>query len=111
MRVSLKPPIARRWGWMTTARPSAMRRMWRPIRICFPSGRRCSSSRRVSRPADMPLSAEHPQGAKRFNGKTHQVFGVQNISQVQGGKLMRVHQTTIEDGLYDDTVDYTTMAF
>lgn len=60
---------------------------------------------------DMPLSAEHPQGAKRFNGKTHQVFGVQNISQVQGGKLMRVHQTSIEDGLYDDAVDYTTMSF
>jgi len=59
----------------------------------------------------MPESAEHPQGDKMFNGKTHQVFGHQNISKVEGGKLMRVHRTSLEDGMYDDAVDYTTMAF
>ena len=57
---------------------------------------------------DMPESREHPQGAKRFNGKTHQVFGHQNISKVEGGKLVRVHTTSIEDTLYPDEVDYTT---
>ncbi len=60
---------------------------------------------------DLPYGIERPQGAKRFNGKTHQVFGTQNISQVQGGKLVRVHQTTLEDGLYDDAVDYTATSF
>ena len=29
---------------------------------------------------------EHPQGAKVFNGKTHQVFGHQYISRVEDGK-------------------------
>lgn len=28
---------------------------------------------------------DHPQGAKTFNGKTHQAFGIQNISKVDGG--------------------------
>ena len=60
---------------------------------------------------DLPYGIERPQGGKRFNGKTHQVFGAQNISQVQGGKLIRVHQTSIEDGLYDDAVDYTSQPF
>jgi branched-chain amino acid transport system substrate-binding protein len=60
---------------------------------------------------DLPYGIERPQGAKVFNGKTHQVFGTQNISQVQGGKLIRVHQTTMEDGAYADAVDYTTMSF
>lgn len=57
---------------------------------------------------DMPLSREHPQGAKRFNGKTHQVFGHQYISRVEGGRLNVVHTTSIEDTLYPDEVDYTT---
>lgn len=52
---------------------------------------------------------EHPQGAKQFNGKTHQVFGSQNISKVEGGKLKVVHRTKIEDGLYDSPTDYTKM--
>ena len=60
---------------------------------------------------DLPYGIERPQGAKRFNGKMHQVFGSQNISQVQGGKLVKVHTTTIEEGLYEDAVDYTTMSF
>lgn len=54
-------------------------------------------------------SQEHPQGAKRFNGKTHQVFGSQHISRVEGGKLTVVHTTSIEDGLYESTADYTKM--
>ena len=37
-----------------------------------------------------------------FNGKTHQVFGVQNISKVKAGKLDVVHKTTIEDGKYTE---------
>jgi branched-chain amino acid transport system substrate-binding protein len=60
---------------------------------------------------DLPYGIERPQGAKMFNGKTHQVFGTQNISQVQGGKLIRVHQTSMADGAYEDAVDYTTMPF
>lgn len=54
---------------------------------------------------------EHPQGPKVFNGKTHQVFGIQHISKVGDGRLDVVHTTTIEDGLYPDQVDYTTMSF
>jgi len=50
---------------------------------------------------------EHPQGDKVFNGKTHQVFGKQSISKVEGGKLNVVHTTAIEDGMYPDEVDYT----
>ncbi len=57
---------------------------------------------------DMAHSNAHPQGAKRFNGKTHQVFGHQYISRVEGGKLVKVHTTSIEDTLYPDEVDYTT---
>ncbi|GHF51365.1 ABC transporter substrate-binding protein [Seohaeicola zhoushanensis] len=57
---------------------------------------------------DMPESAAHPQGAKRFNGKTHQVFGHQYITKVEGGKLVLQHTTSIEDTLYPDEVDYTT---
>ena len=60
---------------------------------------------------DMPESNEHPQGAKRFNGKTHQVFGHQYISRVEDGFLKRVHSTSIEDTLYPDEVDYTTQSF
>ncbi|APE43517.1 branched-chain amino acid ABC transporter substrate-binding protein [Sulfitobacter alexandrii] len=60
---------------------------------------------------DMPESDAHPQGPKRFNGKTHQVFGVQYISRVENGKLVKVHTTSIEDTLYPDEVDYTTMSF
>ncbi len=50
------------------------------------------------------------KGAKLFNGKTHQVFGHQYITQVQNGKLIKVHTTSIEDTLYPDEVDYTTQA-
>ena len=60
---------------------------------------------------DMPHSREHPQGAKLFNGKTHQVFGPQYISQVKGGKLEVVHTTSIEDTLYPDEADYTKQSF
>jgi branched-chain amino acid transport system substrate-binding protein len=60
---------------------------------------------------EMPASREHPQGDKVFNGKTHQVFGHQHISVVEGGRMNVVHTTSIEDGLYEDEVDYTTMAF
>jgi len=59
----------------------------------------------------MEQSNEHPQGAKLFNGKTHQVFGPQYISKVENGKLVLQYTTSIEDGLYPDEVDYTTQAF
>jgi branched-chain amino acid transport system substrate-binding protein len=55
-------------------------------------------------------SNEHPQGQKVFNGKLHQAFGVQNISQVNSGKLKVVHTTSIEDGLYEPEADYTKMS-
>jgi branched-chain amino acid transport system substrate-binding protein len=54
---------------------------------------------------------DHPQGPKTFNGKTHQAFGIQNISKVEGGRLTVVHKTSIEDGLYPDEVDYTSQSF
>ena len=60
---------------------------------------------------DFAAGNEHPQGDKVFNGKTHQVFGHQSISKVEGGRLNVVHTTSIEDGLYPDEVDYTTMSF
>ncbi|MGD9865724.1 MAG: ABC transporter substrate-binding protein, partial [Pseudodonghicola sp.] len=60
---------------------------------------------------DMPQSNEHPQGPKRFNGKTHQVFGQQYVSRVEGGKLLVQHATSLEDGFYPDETDYTKMSF
>lgn len=60
---------------------------------------------------DMPESMDHPQGPKRFNGKTHQTFGVQYISKVEDGKLVVQHTASIEDGMYEDEVDYTTQSF
>jgi len=59
----------------------------------------------------LPHSAEHPQGAKIFNGKTHQTFGHQYISKVSGGKMELVHTTSIEDTFYEDEVDYTKQSF
>jgi len=59
----------------------------------------------------MPESREHPQGDKVFNGRTHQVFGHQFISRVEGARLSVVHKTSIEDGMYPDEVDYTTQPF
>lgn len=59
----------------------------------------------------MDEGMDHPQGPKLFNGKTHQVFGRQYISQVQGNRLVRVHSTSIEDTFYPDEADYTTMPF
>jgi branched-chain amino acid transport system substrate-binding protein len=50
---------------------------------------------------------EHPQGAKVFNGKLHQCYGHQYVSQVEGRKLKVVHRTRIEDGLYEPEADYT----
>jgi len=60
---------------------------------------------------DMPHSDDHPQGAKLFNGKTHQVFGSQYISKVTDGNLVVEHTASIEEGLYEDEVDYTTQSF
>ena len=59
----------------------------------------------------IPHSHAHPQGAKLFNGRTHQVFGHQYISKVVDGKLSLVHTTSIEDGLYPDETDYTSIPF
>lgn len=59
----------------------------------------------------IPLSDDHPQGEKIFNGRTHQVFGKQSISRVEGGRMNRVHLTSIEDTLYEDEVDYTKQSF
>lgn len=60
---------------------------------------------------EMEHSRQHPQGAKLFNGKTHQVFGPQYISRVEDGLLRKVHTTSIEDTFYPDEVDYTTQPF
>ncbi len=53
---------------------------------------------------------EHPQGHKKFDGKLHQAFAQQFISQVEDRKLKVVHRTTIEDSLYEPEADYTTQA-
>jgi branched-chain amino acid transport system substrate-binding protein len=58
----------------------------------------------------IPEGNEHPQGDKIFNGKLHQAFGHQNITQVKGGLGELVYRTTVEEGLYDSTEDYTKMA-
>ncbi|GHC80127.1 ABC transporter substrate-binding protein [Limoniibacter endophyticus] len=60
---------------------------------------------------DFEAGLEHPQGKKRFIGKIHQVFGEQNISRVEGGRLHVVHRTAIEDGLYEPEGDYTMQTF
>lgn len=73
-------------------------------------GDRAALIEAVEAMTDMPHSNEHPQGAKRFNGKTHQVFGHQYISKVTDGRLIVVHTTSIEDTLYPDEVDYTTQS-
>jgi branched-chain amino acid transport system substrate-binding protein len=57
----------------------------------------------------IPESNEHPQGDKVFDGKKHQVFGHQSISLVEKGKLKVVHRTSIKDGLYENSTDYTKM--
>ncbi|MCE6969736.1 MULTISPECIES: ABC transporter substrate-binding protein [Rhodobacterales] len=60
---------------------------------------------------DMPAGRERPQGAKVFNAKLHQAFGHQFITKLEGGKLVKVHETSIEDGHYESDVDYTAMSF
>ncbi len=45
-----------------------------------------------------------PQGAKVFNGKTHQSFGHQCITKAQGGRLDLVHRTPIEETFYPDDI-------
>ncbi|WP_421696089.1 ABC transporter substrate-binding protein [Aestuariivirga sp.] len=57
----------------------------------------------------IPEGNEHPQGDKIFNGKIHQVFGHQNITQVKNGVGEMVYRTTIEEGLYEPEADYTKM--
>ncbi|QGX99698.1 ABC transporter substrate-binding protein [Roseovarius faecimaris] len=74
-------------------------------------GDRASLIEAVEAMTDMPESDDHPQGAKKFNGKTHQTFGHQYISKVMDGKLVKQHTTSIEDGMYEDEVDYTQMSF
>ena len=54
---------------------------------------------------------EHPQGPKRFDARIHQVFGIQNISVVEDGRLRVVHKTSIEDGMYEPEADYTAQPF
>lgn len=61
--------------------------------------------------SEMPAGIAHPQGDKLFNGRTHQVFGPQYISKVEGGRLNVTHVAPIEDTLYPDEVDYTARSF
>jgi branched-chain amino acid transport system substrate-binding protein len=74
------------------------------------AGDRAKLIEAVEAMTDMPESDAHPQGAKVFSGKTHQCFGHQNISKVEGGRLNPVHRTSIADGDYPPEVDYTTQA-
>ena len=43
----------------------------------------------------------------KFDGRLHQCFGPQFISQVADKKLKVVHRASIEDGLYEPEADYT----
>lgn len=61
--------------------------------------------------SSIDYSDEHPQGAKEFNGRTHQVFGHQHVSKVTDRKLLVAHTTSIEESYYEDEVDYTTHSF
>ncbi len=74
-------------------------------------GDRAALIEAVEAMTDMAEGRDHPQGAKIFNGRTHQVFGHQYISRVNGGRLEVVHRTSIEDTFYPDEVDYTKMSF
>lgn len=58
-----------------------------------------------------PESVEHPQGAKRFVGRLHQVFGHQFISRVEKRRLTVAHRTAIEDSMYEPEADYTKQPF
>lgn len=60
---------------------------------------------------EIPESLAHPQGPKRFNGRTHQVFARQFITQLRDGYLARVRTTPIEASIYPDEVDYTLRPF
>jgi branched-chain amino acid transport system substrate-binding protein len=42
-----------------------------------------------------------------FNGRLHQCYGHQYVSQVENKRLKVVHRTRIEDGLYEPEGDYT----
>ena len=75
------------------------------------TGDRAKLIEAVEAMTDMPHSHAHPQGAKRFNGKTHQTFGHQYITRVNNSRLDLVHTTSIEDTLYPDEVDYTKQSF
>jgi branched-chain amino acid transport system substrate-binding protein len=57
--------------------------------------------------SSVPEGLEHPQGAKRFVGRLHQVFGHQTISRVDKRRLTVVHRTAIEDSMYPPEADYT----
>ncbi|MCH8169229.1 MAG: ABC transporter substrate-binding protein [Proteobacteria bacterium] len=74
-------------------------------------GDRAALIEAVEAMTDLPHGRAHPQGAKLFNGKTHQVFGHQYISKVGGGRMTLAHTTSIEDTFYPDEVDYTTQPF
>lgn len=50
---------------------------------------------------------EHPQGPKVFNGRLHQCYGQQYVSQVEKRRLKVIHRSRIEDGLYAPEADYT----
>jgi branched-chain amino acid transport system substrate-binding protein len=54
---------------------------------------------------------EHPQGPKVFNGRLHQCYGHQYVSQVEKKRLKVVHRTSIEDGLYEPEADYPKQPF
>ena len=50
---------------------------------------------------------EHPQGPKKFDGRTHQSYAQQFISKVENQRLKVIHRTAIEDSLYEPEADYT----
>ena len=75
------------------------------------AGDRAKLIEAVEAMTSMPHSYANPQGAKEFNGKTHQTFGHQYITRVENSKLVLAHTTSIADTYYPDEVDYTTQSF
>ena len=51
----------------------------------------------------------HPQGPKVFDGKLHQCFGHQYVSEVTNGELHAIYRAPIEASMYEPEADYTQM--
>lgn len=70
-----------------------------------------SWSRRWRRSATCPMASNGRRGPRSSTARRTRSSARRTSARSCGGKLVRVHQTSMADGAYDDAVDYTTMAF